>query len=109
MKRSTIFADLLILPILNIYRRYYGWAVTLRILGVFYVAIVAAGYLVEVLFGLTGLAPDPASAHLPEGGISWNYTTWLNIVAILLSAVLVWRFVRTGGVKMLAMMGGEPR
>ena len=70
--------------------------------------MVVAGYAVELLFGLTGLAPDPSSAHLPDEGISWNYTTWLNIVALVLAALLVLRFVRTGGAKILAMMGGAP-
>ncbi|MBX7434031.1 permease [Mycobacterium sp. Y57] len=106
---AFIFADLLILPILNIYRKYYGWAMTLRIVAAFYLATVAAGYLVELLFGLTGLAPDPSSARLPDEGISWNYTTWLNLAALALSAALIWRFVRTGGVKMLSMMGGVPQ
>jgi hypothetical protein len=40
--------------------------------------------------------------------VSWNYTTWLNIVFLLLAAVLVFRFVRTGGLPMLRMMNGEP-
>jgi uncharacterized protein len=105
---AFIFADLLILPILNIYRKYYGWPMTLRILGVFYAAMVVAGYVVELLFGLTGLAPDPATARLPQHGIQWNYTTWLNIVALMLAALLAWRFVRTGGAMMLTKMGGRP-
>lgn len=105
---AFIFADLLILPIINIYRKYYGWPMTLRIVGCFYFAMVAAGYLVEIIFGLTGLAPDPSSAQLPDTGVQWNYTTWLNIIALLLGAGLVWRFVATGGVKMLSMMGGKP-
>ncbi len=106
---AFIFADLLILPIINIYRKYYGWPMTLRIVAVFYAAMVAAGYLVEILFGLTGLAPDPSTAHLPEGGVQWNYTTWLNIAALALSAAMIWRFVVTGGTKMLSMMGGKPQ
>ena len=105
---AFIFADLLILPILNIYRKYYGWPMMLRILAAFYVAMVIAGYVVELLFGLTGLAPDPSTAHMPDEGIQWNYTTWLNLVALALAAVVVWRFVRTGGTKMLTMMGGDP-
>jgi uncharacterized membrane protein YraQ (UPF0718 family) len=105
---AFIFADLLILPIINIYRKYYGWQMTWRILVVFYAAMVVAGYVVELLFGLTGLTPDPSSAHMPDDGIRWNYTTWLNIVALALVALLVWRFVRTGGVKMMTMMGGAP-
>ena len=43
-----------------------------------------------------------------EAGISWNYTTWLNISFLGLAAVLVVRFVRTGGLLMLRMMGGSP-
>ena len=106
---AFVFADLLILPVLNIYRKYYGWPMTLRILGVFYFAMVIAGYVVEVLFGVTGWAPDPATARLPDDGIMWDYTTWLNIAALALAGLLVWRFVRTGGPKMLTMMGGKPQ
>jgi uncharacterized membrane protein YraQ (UPF0718 family) len=43
-----------------------------------------------------------------EAGISWNYTTWLNIAFLILAAVLVVRFIRTGGIPMLRMMGGSP-
>ena len=105
---AFIFADLLILPILNIYRKYYGTRMMLTLLATFYVSMVAAGYLVELLFGATGLTPTQRNAMVMESGISWNYTTWLNIVFLLLAAVLVIRFVRTGGVPMLRMMGGSP-
>jgi hypothetical protein len=105
---AFIFADLLILPILNIYRRYYGTRMALVLLGTFYAAMVGAGYLVELLFGATGLIPTQRSAKVIEEGISWNYTTWLNIAFLLLAAVLIVRFVRTGGSPMLRMMGGSP-
>ncbi len=105
---AFIFADLLILPILNIYRKYYGMAMTVRITLVFYVAMVATGYIIEIVFTLLHLVPDSSAAHLPDSGISWNYTTWLNIVALLLAAALVIRFVRQGGASMLSMMGGQP-
>ncbi|MEW2501128.1 permease [Amycolatopsis sp. NPDC047767] len=105
---SFIFADLLILPILNIYRKYYGLRMTLVLLGAFYAAMVAAGYAVELLFGVTGLTPTQRTATVGESGISWNYTTWLNIVFLLLAGLLVVRFVRTGGRAMLRMMGGAP-
>lgn len=105
---AFIFADLLILPILNIYRKYYGTRMMLTLLATFYVSMVAAGYLVELLFGATGLTPTQRNAMVMESGISWNYTTWLNIVFLLLAAVLVIRFVRTGGIPMLRMMGGSP-
>ena len=105
---AFIFADLLILPILNIYRKYYGTRMMLTLLATFYVSMVAAGYLVELLFGATGLVPTQRNAMVMESGISWNYTTWLNIVFLLLAAGLVLRFVRTGGIPMLRMMGGSP-
>ena len=68
----------------------------------------AAGYVVELVFGGLGLIPDPASAKLPVQGLSWDYTTWLNIVFLVLAAALVTRFARTGGLAMLRMMGGSP-
>ncbi|OXM69218.1 permease [Amycolatopsis vastitatis] len=105
---SFLFADLLILPILNIYRKYYGTRMTLVLLGTFYAAMVGAGYVVELLFGVTGLIPAARSATVMREGISWNYTTWLNIVFLILAAVLVVRFARTGGGGMLKMMGGAP-
>jgi uncharacterized membrane protein YraQ (UPF0718 family) len=105
---AFIFADLIILPILAIYRKYYGLKVALLVFGVFYAAMAAAGYLIEVVFGGLGLVPPRSEAHLPQGGVSWDYTTWLNIAFLVLAAILVTRFVRTGGVPMLRMMGGAP-
>jgi uncharacterized protein len=105
---AFIFADLLILPILNIYRKYYGPRMVLVLLGTFYAAMVGAGYLVELLFGVTGLVPVQRSARVMAEGITWNYTTWLNLVFLVLAAVLIVRFVRTGGIAMLRMMGGSP-
>lgn len=105
---SFIFADLLILPILNIYRKYYGTAMMFALLGTFYGAMVVAGYLVELLFGATGLIPSHRNAMVMEAGISWNYTTWLNVAFLALAALLVVRFVTTGGIPMLRMMNGSP-
>lgn len=105
---AFIFADLLILPILNIYRKYYGAKTAAFLLGTFYVAMVVAGYVVEIAFGGLGLVPARADARIPTEGVSWNYTTWLNIAFLLLAAGLLVRFMRTGGPSMLRMMGGSP-
>ncbi|WP_329528015.1 permease [Streptomyces sp. NBC_01462] len=105
---AFIFADLLILPILNIYRKYYGLRMTGFLLVTFYGAMVVAGYVVEILFSGLGLVPDQADARIPMEGVSWDYTTWLNIAFLLLAAALVWRFLRTGGPMMLRTMGGSP-
>ena len=101
---AFIFADLIVLPILNIYRKYYGRRMSLFLLGIFYVSMVAAGLIVEVLFQALGLVPDERNARVVEASVTWNVTTFLNIVFLALSAVLVARFLRTGGPRMLRMM-----
>jgi len=71
--------------------------------------MVAAGYLVELVFGPLRLQPTgPRHASVGMAGIRWNYTSWLNVLFLLLAAALLWRFLRTGGRQMLAMMGGGP-
>lgn len=106
---AFIFADLIILPILLIYRKYYGTKAMVRIAITFYAAMVLAGYLVELVFGTLGFVPVQRHAQVAEAAVTWNYTTWLNILAIVLSGVFLLRFVRTGGVPMLKMMGGAPK
>ena len=106
---AFIFADLIILPILNIYRKYYGIRMTrLPARRRSTLTMVAAGLIVEVLFGALGLIPDERNAKVVETSITWNYTTFLNIVFLVLATVLVVRFLRTGGPAMLRMMGGDP-
>ncbi|MFL5706050.1 MAG: permease [Ktedonobacteraceae bacterium] len=104
---SFIFADLIILPILDIYRKYYGWKVMWYILVTFYVTMAAAGYVVEFLFGALGIIPQNRNVVTITEGIQWNYTTILNIIFLVLAAVLVIRFIRTGGLPMLRMMNTQ--
>jgi uncharacterized membrane protein YraQ (UPF0718 family) len=105
---SFIFADLIIIPILIIYRKYYGTRMMLVLLGTFYATMVLAGYIVEFLFTGLGLVPSERTAKVAEVAIQWNYTTVLNIIFLLLAAALLVRFFRTGGPAMLRMMGGAP-
>jgi uncharacterized membrane protein YraQ (UPF0718 family) len=104
---SFIFADLIVLPILDIYRKYYGGRVALYILATFYVTMAAAGYVVEILFGGLGLIPTQRNNVVFTEGPSLNYTTILNFAFLVLAAVLVVRFVRTGGRAMFEMMDGD--
>jgi hypothetical protein len=106
---SFIFADLIIIPLLLIYRKYYGTRMALFLFGTFYATMAAAGYLIELVFTPLGLIPAGARhARTGDTGISWNYTSVLNIVFLVLAAALVIRFIRTGGISMLRMMGGDP-
>ena len=101
---SFIFADLIVLPILDIYRRYYGGRVALYILGTFYVTMAAAGYIIELLFGALGIIPSDRTVAAISEGPTLNYTAVLNIVFLAIALVLIVRFLRTGGPAMLRMM-----
>jgi uncharacterized membrane protein YraQ (UPF0718 family) len=101
---AFIFADLIILPILDIYRKYYGWRVAAFLLATFYATMAAAGLIVEFLFQGLGLTRTQRNAKVEMANIHWNYTTVLNIIFLAVAALLVWRFMRTGGLPMLRMM-----
>ena len=105
---AFIFADLIIIPILIIYRKYYGTRMMLTLLGIFYATMVAAGYIVEFGFGALGLIPATRTARVIQAGITWNYTTILNIIFLLVAAALLIRFFRSGGGPMLKMMNDAP-
>ena len=98
---TFIFADLIILPILNIYRKYYGGRMSLYLLGVSYAAMALAGFLIGGAFQLLGLVPTNHHVAVFETRPTWNYTTFLDIAFLLLMAVLAWRFITTGGFEML--------
>ncbi len=106
---SFIFADLIVIPILRIYRKYYGKRMTLFLFVTFYVTMAAAGLIVEILFGALGLIPTERNAQVVESSVSWNYTTVLNLFFLTIAAVLVVRFLRTGGPAMLRAMSAPPR
>ncbi len=105
---AFIFADLIVLPVLDIYRRYYGWRMAAFLLATFYATMVAAGLVVELVFGAVGLVPGERAAKVLEASVTWNYTTILNLVFLAVAAVLLVRFARTGGPAMLRTMGGPP-
>jgi len=101
---SFLFADLIILPILDIYRRYYGLKMSAFLLVTFYAAMAGAGLLVEFIFNALHLVPAHRAVNFMAEGIRWNYTTWLNILFLLLCVPLLVRFLKTGGPAMLRMM-----
>jgi len=101
---AFIFADLIVLPILDIYRKYYGTRMMWFILGTFYLSMAAAALVVELVFQSLGLVPARGAARVVETTISFNYTTVLNVLFLVLASGLVWRFFRTGGRAMMRSM-----
>jgi uncharacterized membrane protein YraQ (UPF0718 family) len=105
---AFMFADLIILPILNIYRKYYGLKVTAILFVTFYAAMSLAALAVEAIFGALHLIPTERSVQIMQESIRWNYTSVLNIVFLVASALLLIRFLKTGGPEMLRMMDDAP-
>jgi uncharacterized protein len=95
---AFIYADLIIIPLVLVYRRYYGWRLTGLIVGLMFGAMVAAALAVDGIFSATGLVPDtrPSIESITERGISWNYTTALNIVFTIVAAALFALTLRRG-------------
>jgi YHS domain-containing protein/uncharacterized membrane protein YraQ (UPF0718 family) len=87
---SFIFADLIALPLLGVYRRYYGWRLTLRMLALFWLVMTAAGLVTELIFSATGLIPArrTALAQVVPMHLSWNFTTVLNLIFLAIFGVL---------------------
>src|SRR5262245_61988260 len=87
---AFLFADLITFPLLLIYRKYYGTAVMLRMLVVFWVVMSAAGLIVEGIFTVLGIVPTDRPPEVAHEALEWNYTTALNIVFLVVFAVLFW-------------------
>jgi YHS domain-containing protein len=87
---SFVFADLITLPLLLIYRRYYGGRLALKLLAIFWTVMSAAGLAVEYLFRAAGIEPTRRPAVVAPTGFQWNYTTYLDIVFLVVFAGLWW-------------------
>jgi uncharacterized protein len=105
---SFIFADLIIIPILNIYRKYYTGRVSAYLFAVSYATMVLAGLAIGGLFTVLHLAPTHRAISVFQTTITWNADTFLDIVFLVVIALLAARFLRTGGIEMLRMMGQKP-
>ena len=88
---SFIYADLLVIPLILIYRKYFGGRATLYIVVIFYLSMVAAGVIVDLLFAALGLIPQGMRSASPieHATFAWNYTTWLDFVAIVAAMLLL--------------------
>jgi uncharacterized protein len=101
---AFIFGDLIILPIFNIYRKYYGGRVAIYLFAVSYVTMVVAGLGVGSLFSALGWVPSQRNVSAFTTSVSFDPTTYLDLVLLAVIALLAVRFLRTGGIGMLRMM-----
>jgi uncharacterized protein len=90
---SFIFADLIVLPLILIFAKYYGRRTAAYITGVFFLCMVLAGIVVDVLFNVLGLVPPGPRPPSPvmEMTFRWNYTTWLDLAALIFTAWLLYQ------------------
>jgi uncharacterized membrane protein YraQ (UPF0718 family)/YHS domain-containing protein len=95
---AFIFADLIVLPILNVYRRYYGRRFAVRITALMFVTMVLAALVIDGLFDVLGLVPGGARPTRADifSSIGLNGTLALNLLAVVVFAALMWLTVRRG-------------
>jgi hypothetical protein len=74
------------------------------LLGTFYASMTLAALGIEFLFQTADLVPAERNARIIEAGLSFNYTTVLNIIFLAIAALLVTRFLKSGGRDMMRMM-----
>ena len=95
---AFIYADLIVIPLLLIYLKYYGRRVAVYMTSIMFVTILLAALAVDGLFSAIGIVPEarPSIESITERAIGWNYTTFLNIAFSALAVVLVALTVRRG-------------
>jgi uncharacterized membrane protein YraQ (UPF0718 family) len=93
---AFVYADLITIPVLNVYRKYYGWTVMLYIFGVFFVTMAFTGFLMEELFSALDVVPNLAGGQTAteQTYFELNYTFYLNILAVALSGFLLYVYRR---------------
>jgi uncharacterized membrane protein YraQ (UPF0718 family)/YHS domain-containing protein len=89
---SFIFADLIALPLVLIYRKYYGRRLAIRLFFTFWLVMSTAGLIVEGLFAVLGWIPETRPSEVVHTSFQWNYTTFLKIVFLALFGVLYWLY-----------------
>ena len=87
---AFIFADLIAMPLILIYRKLYGTALTFRMVGLFYLIMAIAGLATEGLFRLFGAVPASRAVNVTAAHFEWNYTTYLNFIFIMIALGVWW-------------------
>jgi uncharacterized protein len=87
---SFLYADLIVVPLLDIYRKYYGWKMAVYVGAIFFVTMTASGIIMNFAFGIFHAIPARTMTMLdPAALFRINYTFWLNLIFGAI-AVYVW-------------------
>ncbi len=89
---SFIFADLIALPLVLIYRKYYGTKLAIRLTLVFWLVMSLSGFITEAIFQLVGQIPITNHSMSHSNSIGWNYTTILDVVALIVIIWVYWMY-----------------
>ncbi|MFZ4063610.1 MAG: permease [Candidatus Nanopelagicaceae bacterium] len=89
---SFIFADLISLPLVLIYRKYYGTKLAIRLTLVFWLVMSLSGFITEAIFKALGQIPAASHNMSHSNSIGWNYTTVLDVLALLLIIWVYWMY-----------------
>lgn len=102
---AFVFADLIALPLVIIYGKFYGRRIAGRIFFSFWAVMSVSGLIVDLLFRAAGIPTPARPAEIARTSFEWNYTTWLNIIFIAVAAVVYWLYrnrERLGGMEKYA-------
>ena len=102
-----IFADLIVLPVFDDYRRYCGLKVSAILFAIFYAAMALGGCVIEIVFDVAHLTPTVNAAAGAHPRFAWSYTIWIDIGFVAFADVLLWRLLRAGGPAVLNAMGSD--
>lgn len=90
---AFIYGDLIVIPMLLVYRQYYGTRLTLILGAILYIAMVLTGFIIDVIFQAGGWAPDSAATSIGSMDFfALDYTFWLNLIFII--GFGLWRLSR---------------
>jgi urea transporter len=88
---AFLYADLIVLPLLDVYRKYYGWKMAAYIFAIFFATMVSSAMLMDIVFSALHAVPRPNTHMLAMvETFSFNYTFWLNVLAAIAVAWLVY-------------------
>lgn len=94
---AFIYGDLIVVPLILIYRKYYGGRAALSLTAILYVSMVVAGIVVDLVFAAVGLIPKGPRPEnvMSHAMIRWNYTSWFDVIAGVVAIVLLTAYLRS--------------